>query len=105
MCLGSNSRSPGKVPAPGGLSTAASLATGGRTIKDYEDQLGALQKENFQLKLRIYFLEEKMGILGLGTADENAVKKNIELKVCILNIACYNLKLYNRVIFNVFFLI
>ncbi|KAK0094120.1 hypothetical protein PV326_011778 [Microctonus aethiopoides] len=80
-CLGhspkgssSNSRSPGKVPAPGGISTAASLTTGGRTIKDYEDQLGALQKENFQLKLRIYFLEEKMGILGLGTADENAVE-------------------------------
>ncbi|KAK0179549.1 hypothetical protein PV327_005291 [Microctonus hyperodae] len=82
-CLinGSSSRSPGKVPSPGGLSTTASLTSGGRTIKDYEDQLGALQKENFQLKLRIYFLEEKMGILGLGTADENAVKKNIELKV------------------------
>lgn len=50
-------------------------------MKDYEDQLGALQKENFQLKLRVYFLEEKMGILGMGSADEDAVKKNIELKV------------------------
>lgn len=47
-------------------------------MKDYEDQLGALQKENFNLKLRVYFLEEKMGI---SSADENSVKSNIELKV------------------------
>lgn len=50
----------------------------GRTMKEYEDQLEALKKENFNLKLRIYFLEERMGITS---ADENAIKKNIELKV------------------------
>ncbi|XP_043663945.1 interaptin isoform X7 [Vespula pensylvanica] len=50
----------------------------GRTMKEYEDQLGALKKENFNLKLRIYFLEERMGITS---ADEGAIKKNIELKV------------------------
>lgn len=47
-------------------------------MKEYEDQLEALKKENFNLKLRIYFLEERMGITS---ADENAIKKNIELKV------------------------
>lgn len=47
-------------------------------MKEYEDQLGALKKENFNLKLRIYFLEERMGITS---ADEGAIKKNIELKV------------------------
>lgn len=47
-------------------------------MKDYEDQLGALQKENFNLKLRVYFLEEKMGI---SSADEHTIKKNIELNV------------------------
>lgn len=52
----------------------------GRTMKEYEDQLEALKKENFNLKLRIYFLEERMGITS---ADENAIKKNIELKVSI----------------------
>lgn len=47
-------------------------------MKEYEDQLGVLKKENFNLKLRIYFLEERMGITS---ADEDAIKKNIELKV------------------------
>ncbi|XP_074107915.1 phosphodiesterase 4D interacting protein centrosomin isoform X3 [Cotesia typhae] len=70
-CLNSsNSKSPGKVhPA------------GGRTMKDYEDQLSALQKENFQLKMRVFFLEEKMGYVGLGTTEEDNIKKNIELEV------------------------
>ncbi|KAF7997965.1 hypothetical protein HCN44_009363 [Aphidius gifuensis] len=66
------SRSPGKASA------GSSALNGGRTMKDYEDQLGALQKENFNLKLRVYFLEEKMNI---SSADENSVKNNIELKV------------------------
>lgn len=47
-------------------------------MKEYEDQLGTLKKENFNLKLRIYFLEERMGI---ASADKDAIKKNIELKV------------------------
>lgn len=47
-------------------------------MKEYEDQLGALKKENFNLKLRIYFLEEKMGIT---VHEEDIIKKNIELKV------------------------
>lgn len=31
-----------------------------RTMKEYEQQISDLQKENFNLKLRLYFLEEKM---------------------------------------------
>lgn len=58
---------------PGGMAVS-----GGRTMKEYEDQLGALKKENFNLKLRIYFLEERMGV---SSADEDVIKKNIELKV------------------------
>lgn len=54
------------------------IAGPARTMKDYEDQLGALKKENFNLKLRIYFLEERMGITS---ANEDAIQKNIELKV------------------------
>ncbi|XP_012262634.2 CDK5 regulatory subunit-associated protein 2 isoform X2 [Athalia rosae] len=81
---GMNARSPGKTTANGpGLGlvrgvTGIVQGTGGRTMKEYEDQLGMLKKENFNLKLRIYFLEERMGITS---ADEDAVKKNIELKV------------------------
>ncbi|XP_076687400.1 phosphodiesterase 4D interacting protein centrosomin isoform X2 [Andrena cerasifolii] len=74
---GTNARSPGKI-SPTGVIGARDGAGVGRTMKEYEDQLEALKKENFNLKLRIYFLEERMGITS---ADENAIKKNIELKV------------------------
>ncbi|XP_076160987.1 phosphodiesterase 4D interacting protein centrosomin isoform X2 [Ptiloglossa arizonensis] len=74
---GANARSPGKVSPTGVIGTRDGAGIG-RTMKVYEDQLEALKKENFNLKLRIYFLEERMGITS---ADENAIKKNIELKV------------------------
>lgn len=70
-------RSPGKT-SPAGMIGSREGTGIGRTMKEYEDQLEALKKENFNLKLRIYFLEERMGITS---ADENAIKKNIELKV------------------------
>jgi centrosomin len=31
----------------------------GRSLREFEEQMAALRKENFNLKLRIYFLEEK----------------------------------------------
>ncbi|XP_017882781.1 centrosomin isoform X2 [Ceratina calcarata] len=77
VMFGTNVRSPGKT-SPTGLIGNRDGAGIGRTMKEYEDQLEALKKENFNLKLRIYFLEERMGITS---ADENAIKKNIELKV------------------------
>ncbi|WP_323174820.1 centrosomin N-terminal motif 1-containing protein, partial [Natrialba sp. PRR66] len=33
----------------------------GRSVKEFEEQLASLKKENFNLKIRIYFLEERMG--------------------------------------------
>ncbi|CAG9825057.1 unnamed protein product [Phaedon cochleariae] len=52
----------------------------GRSVREIEDQLSNLKKENFNLKLRIYFLEEKMG--AHFTLDkDNIVKKYIELQV------------------------
>lgn len=33
----------------------------GISMKQYEEQLNGLRKENFHLKLRVYFLEEKLG--------------------------------------------
>jgi hypothetical protein len=50
-------------------------------MKEYEEQLSQLRKENFNLKLRIYFLEERMGRMNGPDDKEDAVKKNIELKV------------------------
>ncbi|KAM9370942.1 CDK5 regulatory subunit-associated protein 2 [Phaethornis superciliosus] len=54
--------------------------TRARTMKDYENQITDLKKENFNLKLRIYFLEERMQQKFDGTTEE-IHKINIELKV------------------------
>ncbi|XP_010169896.1 CDK5 regulatory subunit-associated protein 2 [Antrostomus carolinensis] len=49
-------------------------------MKDYENQISDLKKENFNLKLRIYFLEERMQQKFDGPTEE-IHKINIELKV------------------------
>jgi len=54
----------------------------GRTMKEYEDELSNLKKENFQLKLRIYLLEEgNPARNGISFSDEDVIKTNVELKV------------------------
>ncbi|XP_050307105.1 centrosomin isoform X2 [Anthonomus grandis grandis] len=60
-------------------------AARGRTVKEFEDQLTSLKKENFNLKLRIYFLEEKMGV-NFNLNSDNIVKQNVELKVNLANL-------------------
>uniref|UniRef100_A0A182P736 Centrosomin N-terminal motif 1 domain-containing protein n=1 Tax=Anopheles epiroticus TaxID=199890 RepID=A0A182P736_9DIPT len=67
-----------------------------RSLRDNEEEISTLRKENFNLKLRIYFLEQKAGIStdndtpGLGvtssttsntSCDGNYLKQNIDLKV------------------------
>ncbi|XP_064346535.1 CDK5 regulatory subunit-associated protein 2 isoform X9 [Camelus dromedarius] len=51
-----------------------------RNMKDFENQITELKKENFNLKLRIYFLEERMQ-QELDGPTEHVYKTNIELKV------------------------
>ncbi|XP_055463511.1 CDK5 regulatory subunit-associated protein 2 isoform X6 [Psammomys obesus] len=51
-----------------------------RNMKDFENQITELKKENFNLKLRIYFLEERMQQEFAGPT-EHICKTNIELKV------------------------
>ncbi|CAG9827238.1 unnamed protein product [Diabrotica balteata] len=57
----------------------------GRSVKEFEEQLNNLKKENFHLKLRIYFLEEKMGS-NFTLDKDNVVKKYIELQVDYANL-------------------
>ncbi|XP_069431339.1 CDK5 regulatory subunit-associated protein 2 isoform X3 [Ovis canadensis] len=54
--------------------------TRARNMKDFENQITELKKENFNLKLRIYFLEESLQ-RERGGRSERACKTNIELKV------------------------
>eukprot|EP00092_Neocalanus_flemingeri_P012858 GFUD01013854.1.p1 GENE.GFUD01013854.1~~GFUD01013854.1.p1 ORF type:complete len:1121 (+),score=326.05 GFUD01013854.1:259-3621(+) len=57
-----------------------SLGTPARTMRDYDESLRENKKENFNLKLRIFFLEERLA-LGKENSNENVVESNIDLKV------------------------
>jgi hypothetical protein len=61
------------------LHTPATIGNKGFCVKEYEEQMQALKKENFNLKLRIYFLEEKNPNIPEGA--ETLYKQNIDLKV------------------------
>ncbi|XP_069615706.1 CDK5 regulatory subunit-associated protein 2-like [Ranitomeya imitator] len=50
------------------------------TMKDFEKQITELKKDNFNLKLRIYFLEEQMQ-RRCDTSNDELHRMNIELKV------------------------
>ncbi|XP_069825404.1 CDK5 regulatory subunit-associated protein 2-like [Dendropsophus ebraccatus] len=50
------------------------------TMKDFEKQITELKKENFNLKLRIYFLEEQVQ-RRCDTSNDELQRMNIELKV------------------------
>lgn len=52
----------------------------GRSLREFEEQMAALRKENFNLKLRIYFLEEKPSSSTVESSD-TIHKLNIDLKV------------------------
>ncbi|XP_048207845.1 LOW QUALITY PROTEIN: myomegalin [Perognathus longimembris pacificus] len=51
-----------------------------QALRDFEKHLNDLKKENFSLKLRIYFLEERMQ-QKYEASPEDVYKSNIELKV------------------------
>lgn len=53
----------------------------GRSIREHDEQLNALRKENFNLKLRIYFMEEKNASTNLPDSSESLFKENVDLKV------------------------
>lgn len=57
------------------------MTTGPRgfCVKEYEEKMQSLNKENFNLKLRIYFLEEKNP--NIPVSAETLYKQNIDLKV------------------------
>ncbi|KAJ8384521.1 hypothetical protein AAFF_G00204360 [Aldrovandia affinis] len=50
------------------------------TLREFEQHLNDLKKENFSLKLRIYFLEERIQ-QKYEDSREDVYKRNIELKV------------------------
>jgi Centrosomin N-terminal motif 1 len=70
--------------------TSCSSPGQGRSLREIEEQLASLRKENFNLKLRIYFLEERpssANAMTMSSCDagfgniETLTKHNIDLKV------------------------
>ena len=57
-------------------------------MRDYDDSFKEMKKENFNLKLRIFFLEERLGSGKKTTADELA-NNNLELKVSTTKTLCF----------------
>lgn len=53
----------------------------GRSLREHDEQLNSLRKENFNLKLRIYFLEEKIPNGTISEGSEALFKQNVDLKV------------------------
>ncbi|XP_013133975.1 PREDICTED: centrosomin isoform X1 [Papilio polytes] len=65
------------LPSPEGHNVTVAS---GVSMKQYEEQLNSLRKENFNLKLRIYFLEEKLGH-GAPPAVQGLLEHNVRLQV------------------------
>ena len=57
-------------------------------MRDYDDSFKEMKKENFNLKLRIFFLEERLGSGKKTTIDELA-NNNLELKVGTTKTVCF----------------
>uniref|UniRef100_UPI00403A87FC myomegalin isoform 9 n=2 Tax=Danio rerio TaxID=7955 RepID=UPI00403A87FC len=51
------------------------------SLREFEQHLNDLKKENFSLKLRIYFLEERFQQTFEDSSSEDVHRRNIELKV------------------------
>ncbi|XP_041095597.1 myomegalin-like isoform X3 [Polyodon spathula] len=78
--VGGSSYSQDYVAVPSYLPGEKTSPTKARAMREYENQITDLKKENFNLKLRIYFLEERMQ-QKFDDASEDIYKTNIELKV------------------------
>ncbi|CAO3620578.1 unnamed protein product [Cunninghamella blakesleeana] len=66
------------------------------TVKEQEKTIDILKKENFGLKMKIYYLEKKLDELSPDQND-NAIRENIDLKVNIQTLS-QELKKYKKMI-------
>lgn len=61
-------------PYPGSTSPAGQ----GRSVREFEEQMASLRKENFNLKLRLYFIEESIpGYKQTNSSTEDTLMKQL----------------------------
>ncbi|KAI7860171.1 microtubule associated-domain-containing protein, partial [Circinella umbellata] len=68
------------------------------TLKEQEKTIDILNKENFGLKLKCYFLEKRLDDISPDQVD-NALKENVDLKVTIQTLT-QELKRYKKMILD-----
>lgn len=81
--------SPSSCPNYGG--------TSGLSLRDQDDQLQMLRKENFHLKLRIYFLQQtqcgkgKQGFFENNQIDNEKIELKVSWKINSSEVKCFKL--------------
>ncbi|KAI5899088.1 uncharacterized protein SCHCODRAFT_02604140 [Schizophyllum commune H4-8] len=75
-----------ETPMPARSAKRAGRASKGAplTLRDQEKHIDSLKKENFNVKLRVHFLEERLAQLAPDQMDQ-ALKQNINLKIEVQN--------------------
>ncbi|EIN08104.1 hypothetical protein PUNSTDRAFT_69513, partial [Punctularia strigosozonata HHB-11173 SS5] len=68
------------MPGRGKRSRSSVAGPKAPTLRDQEKQIDNLKKENFNIKLRVHFLEERLAQLAPDQV-ESALKQNIQLKI------------------------
>ncbi|CAH1761916.1 3981_t:CDS:10 [Entrophospora sp. SA101] len=67
---------------PTGRSSGAPSRTTQMTLKEQERVIDEIKKENFGLKMKIYYLEERQNKNNMAPEEmENALKENLEIKL------------------------
>lgn len=85
---GSHGPPNGSAGGLAGAASAGNTSPGHRlSLRDYDEQLNALRRENFNLKLRIYFLESNTPANVQADSKEALYKQNVDLKVGLWS--CY----------------
>lgn len=72
-----HSQSAISVAAPPSVVNSEGALTGvrgGFTLRNYEEEIATLRRDNLSLKLRVYFLEEKQGMYNVPEEKENVFK-------------------------------
>lgn len=60
---------------------STSPAGQGRSVREFEEQMATLRKENFNLKLRLYFIEESIPGYKQANSEDTLMKQLIDTKV------------------------
>ncbi|KAG0225555.1 hypothetical protein BGW41_004664 [Actinomortierella wolfii] len=91
---------PGGVDHPWSAAAAANAAAGSKpatmTLKEQEKVIDQLKKESFSLKLKIFFLEERLAKVSPEHVDQ-ALHENVEMKVKLQTMHS-ELKQYKRLL-------